>query len=109
MPIVDRTIDHLTGLVTDIGFEDGKMKIRYTQNTGAAHEWNKDLRESDEYTKNGIKNNFWHCIHLTEADCLKMMVEDKFNPYSQPAKELRKFLARNKDKYGHCFTTKGNF
>ena len=109
MPIIDRSFDQVTGLVTDIGFEDGKMKVRYSQNTELAHERARDLRQSDEYTKTGIKQNLWHCVHLTEADCLKMLVEDKFTPYTEPAASLRKFLARNKDKYGHCFTTKGVF
>lgn len=109
MPIIDRSIDEVSGLVTDIGFEDGKMKVRYTQLTGAAHQRNQDLREADDYTKAGIKKNFWHCVHLTEADCMKMIVEDGFNPYTKPAAELRKHISRNRDKYGHCFTTKGNF
>lgn len=109
MSIVDREIDPLTGLVTDIGFEDGKMHIRYSQFTGAVHERNKNLRNSDEYTRNGIKKNFWHCVHLTEADCLKMMVEDGVNPYNCSADELRKHLSRNRDKWGHVFTTRGNF
>ncbi len=109
MSIVDREIDPLTGLVTDIGFEDGKMHVRYSQLTGAAHERNLKLRDSDEYTRNGIKKDFWHCVHLTDADCLKMIVEDGVNPYTCDAGELRKHLAKNRDKYQHLFTTRGNF
>jgi hypothetical protein len=109
MPIIDRSFDQVTGLVTDIGFEDGKMKVRYFQDTEQSNQRSQDLRESEQYTKNGINDNFWHCVHLNDSDCLKMIVEDKFNPYTESAKSLRQFLARNKDKYGHCFTTKGVF
>ena len=109
MGIVDRTHDPVTGLVTDIGFEDGKMHLRYSQLTEAAHEANRALRDSDEFTKNGIRANMWNVVRLTEADCLKMMVEDGIDPYKVSAKELRKHLARNRDKWGHVYTTRGNF
>lgn len=109
MPIVDRQIDPLTGLITDIGFEEGKMKIRYTQNTETAHAIASELRGSDDYTKQGIKANMWNVVRLTDADCLKMMVEDGINPYTASAKELRKHLTRNREKWGHVFTTRGNF
>lgn len=109
MPVVDRSVDPLTGLVTDIGFEDGKMKIRYIQGTGVAHAINSELRDSDDFTKQGIKSNMWNVVRLTDADCLKMMVEDGVDPYKVSAKELRNHLAKNRDKWGHVFTTRGNF
>lgn len=109
MSIVDREYDPLTGLVTSIGFEDGKMHIQYKQNVEDLYERNQKLRNADEYTKIGIQKNFWHCVHIPDADCLKMMVEDGINPYTCTAQELRKHLSRNRDKYGHLFTTRGNF
>ena len=98
-----------TGLVTDIGFEDGKMKVRYMQRTQEAHELNKAMRESDEFTKTGIKKDLWKVVSLTEADCLRMMVEDGIDPYKVTARELRNHLMRHRDKWGHVFTTRGNF
>lgn len=109
MPIRERHIDPLSGLVTETGFEDGKMKIRYTQNTEAAHAINSELRDSDEFTKQGIRANMWNVVRLTEADCLKMMVEDGVDPYLCSAKELRQHITRNRDKWGHVLTTRGNF
>lgn len=85
------------------------MLIRYQQNTAPAHELNLKLRNDPEVTKTGIKNDFWKVCHLTEADCMKMIVEDGVNPYTMPAKELKQYLARNKDKWGHLFTTSGRF
>lgn len=108
MGIIDREID-ASGLITDIGFEDGKMKVRYTQNTGYAHGLNQQLRNSDEYTQAGIKANLWNVVRLTEADCMKLIVEDGINPYTASAKELRKHLSRNRDKWGHVLTTRGQF
>lgn len=108
MGIIDREID-ASGLITDIGFEDGKMKVRYTQNTGHAHGLNQQLRNSDEYTQAGIKANLWNVVRLTEADCMKLIVEDGINPYTASAKELRKHLSRNRDKWGHVLTTRGQF
>lgn len=105
----DREVDSLTGLVTDIGFEEGKMKIRYSQDTSIAHEINSQLRDNGDFSANGIKANMWNVVRLTDADCLKMMVEDGINPYTASATELRKHLSRNRDKWGHVFTTRGKF
>lgn len=109
MPVIDRNIDRLTGLVTEIGFEDDKLHVRYTQHTAPVHEANQRLRDAAEYTQAGIKKNFWHCVRLTDADCLKMMVEDGFNPYTAAAKDLRKHLSRHRDKYRHLLVTEGQF
>lgn len=98
-----------TGLITDIGIEAGKLRVRYEQHTAPAHELNQEMRKSDDFKKAGIKADLWKIAHLTEADCLKMMVEDGINPYTCHAKELRSHLAKNKDKYGHLFTTSGQF
>jgi hypothetical protein len=109
MPVIDRTFDRLTGLVTEIGVEDDKLHIRYTQDTAPVHEGNQRLREADEYKRAGIKKGFWHCVRLTDADCLKMMVEDGFNPYVAHAKDLRRHLSRHRDKYRHLLVTDGQF
>lgn len=98
-----------TGLVTTFTAEDGKLLVNYQQHTAPAHELAQDMRNSDEFTKAGIKADFWKIAHLTEADCLKMMVEDGINPYDCHPKELRRHLAKNKHKWGHLFTTSGKF
>lgn len=105
----DREVDSLTGLVTDIGFEEGKMKIRYSQDTSVAHGIAAALRDDADFSARGIKANMQNVVRLTDADCLKMMVEDGVNPYTASAKELRQHLSRNKDKWGHVFVTRGKF
>lgn len=99
--------DPLTGLKTTTGFEDGKMKIRYEQQTGQIHDMNRKLREAPEFAKEGIKNNGQHVLRLTEADCLTMMVEDGVNPYTCHPDELLRHVRRNRGKWGHVFLTAG--
>lgn len=99
--------DPLTGLQTTYKVEDGELRVNYQQNNEAIYERLQKLRNADEYSKQGIKNEFWHAVHITEADCMKMIVEDGFDPYKESAKSIRAFLRRNRDKYGHLFATRG--
>lgn len=99
--------DPLTGLKTTVKAEDGELRINYSQDNTAVYERLQKLRNADEYSNEGIKSGLWHAVHITEADCMKMIVEDGFDPYERSAKELRQFLARNRDKYGHLFATRG--
>ena len=106
--IVDRQISP-TGLITDIGFEDGKMHVRYTQNQNALHEQNMHQRNDDQMTREGIKKDLWKVGSLSEVDCMRLITEDGIDPYKASAKELLQHLKRNKDKWFHVFTTKGRF
>lgn len=99
--------DPQTGLKTNFKVEDGELRVNYSQDNEAMYERLQKLRQAPEYSAQGIKNNLWHCVHITEADCMKMIVEDGFDPYKESAKDLRAFLRRNRDKYGHLFTTAG--
>lgn len=104
---VDRTHDPLTGITTRIGFEADKMVIKQDADVSAALQYASDLRKSKDYTRNGIKKNFMHAVHIPNIICLKMKMEDGFDAYSATAAELRQFLARNRDKYGNLFVTEG--
>lgn len=109
MSFFDREIDPITGLITEFGSEDGKFLVRYSQDTDPSHALNREMREDKHFTKQGIKKNFVRVLHLTEVDCMKLIVEDGIDPYSCEAKELKQHLYRNKDKWGHLFTTRGTF
>jgi hypothetical protein len=104
---MERHFDPDTGLVTTFKVEDGELRVNYSQDNEAIYERMQKLRNAPDYSKQGIKNNLWHAVHITEADCMKMIVEDGFDPYKESAKDLRKFLRRNRDKYGHLFATAG--
>lgn len=105
----DREYDPLTGLVTDIGVEDGKLNVRYLQNTQAAGELNRAKRDDDGFTKLGIKKDLVQVVHLTDVDCMRLIVEDGIDPYTCKAGELKSHLYKHRDKWGHVFTTRGRF
>lgn len=106
--IVDRQISP-TGLITDIGFEDGKMHVRYTQNQDPLHELNQLQRNDDQMTRDGIKNDLWKVGSLSEVDCMRLITEDGIDPYTMPTAALFAHLRKHKDKWGHVFTTRGRF
>lgn len=106
MPIIDREVNPVTGLVTEIGFEDGKMHLRYSQDASALHAQNQKLREADGYWKEGVKKGLMHGVSLSPADCLKMMVEDGLDPYTCSVQELHRHVWRHKEKWGHVIVTK---
>jgi hypothetical protein len=105
MPMID--YDPLTGLKTTFAVEDGELRVNYAQNNEATYERMQKLRNAEEYSRQGIKNNLWHAVHITEQDAMRMLVEDGFDVYKEPAKDIRAFLRRNRDKYGHLFATTG--
>lgn len=105
--VFETEFDPLTGLYTSMGVEDGKFFVRYAQDVQKHMERNNALRNTDDYTKAGIKANMWHTVHIPDSVCLKMKVEDGFDPYTASARDLRLFLRKNRDKYGHLFVTRG--
>jgi hypothetical protein len=109
MRIFESSVDRLTGLKTTIGAQDGKLVVQTEQDVSPALDHATSLRNADDYSAAGIKANFWHCVHIPEAIALKMLTEDGFNVWAAPAKEVRKFLSRHKEKYGSLFTTRGAF
>ena len=109
MRIFESTVDPLTGLTTTIGAQDGRLIVKTEQDVSPSLDYSLALRNATEYSKAGIKQNMWHCVHIPEAVALQMLTEDGFDVYRQPAREIRKFLARRKDKYGKLFTTEGRF
>lgn len=109
MHVFEKSYDPLTGIWTTLGTQDDKLVIKYDGDVSSALDHNKALANSDDYTKIGIKKGWWHAFSITPMLAMKMITEDGFDPYSQPAKETFNFLRRNKEKYGHCLTTRGNF
>lgn len=107
MRVFEKTYDPVTGITTTIGSEDDKMVVKTDADVSAALDYAQKLRNSAEYSKAGIKAGLWHTVHLPDIVILKMKMEDGFDAYSASAKELRQFLAKNRDKYGHLFVTEG--
>jgi len=109
MHIFERSYDPLTGLWTTIGTQDDKLVVKTEGDVSAAMDHATELRNDDEYSRVGIKKNWWHAFHIPTIVALKMISEDGFDPYKQPTEETFKFLRRNREKYGACLTTRGAF
>jgi hypothetical protein len=109
MHVFERTYDPLTGMRTTIGTQDGKLVVKQDQDVAPSLDHSTGLRNNNEYSAAGIKKNMWHCVHIPEAVALQMLMEDGFDVYTENARDVRKFLSRNKAKYGYLFTTAGKF
>lgn len=107
--IFESEVDSLTGVRRTLGVKDGHFFINTDENVQAHVDHSTNLRNATEYSQNGIKNNFWHCVHIPETALAKMLVEDGFDGYTASAAELRQFLRRNKAKYGYLFATDKKF
>lgn len=107
MRIFEKTYDPLTGVTTTVGTEDDKLVLKYDGDISTSLDYTAELRNDPEYSKRGIKKDFWHTIHIPVVACLKMKMEDGFDVYSATAREVRQFLVKNRDKYGYLFVTEG--
>jgi hypothetical protein len=109
MRTFEKTYDPITGIWTTIGAQDGKLVIKSDGEVTQAMDHTLALRNSDEYSKAGIRKNWWHCFSIPPIIAMKMITDEGFDPYKQNARETFKFIKRHKDKYGHCLTTRGAF
>ncbi len=107
MKVFEKTYDPFTGVTTTIGGEDDKLIVKSDADVSAALDYAQKLRNAPEYSKQGIKHNLWHTVHIPDIVILKMKMEDGFDAYTATAKELRQFLTKNRDKYGNLFVTEG--
>lgn len=107
MRVFEKTYDPLTGVTTTIGSEDDKMVVKTEADLSASLDHTSMLRNNPDYSKLGIKKDLWHTVHIPMIAILKMKMEDGFDVMTADASEVRKFLAKNRDKYGYLFVTEG--
>lgn len=107
MRVFEKTYDPLTGVTTTIGSEDDKMVVKSDADLTPSLNYTGELRNNPEYSRQGIKRDLWHAVHIPMIAILKMKMEDGFDVYTASAKEVRQFLVRNRDKYGYLFVTEG--
>lgn len=105
MKLFERSFDPVTGVVTEIGAQDGKLVHRYAADVAPSLDFTQALRNDEEYTKRGIKKNWWHVGHIPDVVCLKMLNEDGFNVWQANGREIINFIQRHKEKYGYLLTT----
>jgi hypothetical protein len=63
----------LTGVVTQHGFEDNKIVIRKQADLTPNLEYATALRNSDEYSAQGIKRGFMHVAHVDEISQVELL------------------------------------
>lgn len=107
MRILGYDVDPVTGAKVTTGAEDGKLLVYTERDVEPALDYTRSLRNAPQYSKTGIKQNFMHAIHIPDVVAAKMITEDGFDVYKQPAREIRKFLRKNREKYGYLFVTAG--
>ncbi len=107
MKVLEKYTDPFNGLTTTIGVEDDKIVVKKEGDIAPSLELTSTLRNDTEYSKNGIKKDWWHVAHIPEVAVLKMLTEDGFDVLNSHPKEIVKFLKRHKYKYGYLFTTTG--
>lgn len=107
MIVFEKTYDPLLGITTTIGAEDGKMFVRREGDVAPSLQYTQDLRNNPEYSKRGIKKDWWHCVHIPQVVCGQMLTEDGFDVYRAHPTEIKKFLSKNRDKYSKLFVTEG--
>jgi hypothetical protein len=86
-------IDPLTGVITQTGVVDDKLVIRKDADISPLIEATTALRNSDEYSRDGIKRGFFHVASIdpiTQVELLKIGVD----VYRSSAKELVAGLRR---------------
>lgn len=107
MKVLGYEYDPLTGVKVTHGFQDDLLVVKTEQDVAPALDYLQKLRNAPEYSKEGIKKNFMHAVHIPDAVAAKMLTEDGFDVYRRSAKEVRLFLRRNRDKYGYLYATAG--
>jgi hypothetical protein len=65
--------DPLTGVTTQQGFQENKLIIHKSADLSANLAYADALRNSDEYSAEGIKRGFFHTMHIPETAQIKLM------------------------------------
>lgn len=107
MKVFEKSYDPFNGITTTIGVEDDKVVVKKEGDVAPSLDLTAALRADPDYSKNGIKKDWWHVAHIPEVAILKMLTEDGFDVCRSHPREIMNFLNRNKDKYGYLFTTEG--
>lgn len=98
--------DPVTGLITYSAQEDGKEIIGYKQDVEPILEVCAEMRKTDDFWNEGVKNSFVHYASVPDAIILRMWIEDKCNFYDK--NERPRILRLINTKYPECKVTTKN-
>lgn len=96
MPIQD--IEFRNGIKTVTIIEDGKRIVKKSQDIEHDVNYATQLRNADEYTRNGIKAGFWHAAHIPDV-VIADLYSKGINVFTAPAKDIVSGLK----KYGYDY------
>jgi hypothetical protein len=103
METFEHTYDPLTNIVTQRGFVDDKMVTRTESDCAANLDYATQLRNSDEYSSEGIKKGFFHAAHIPAIVVVELL-QNGVDIYRSNAKEIVAGLKKiNKE---HLLTTR---
>lgn len=97
-----KEVDFRNGIKNETIIEDGKRIIKREQDITHDIEYATQLRNADEYTRNGIKAGFWHAAHIPNV-VVADLYSKGVNVYTAPAKDI--VAALKKYGYDYLFTT----
>lgn len=82
-----RLLDHnpVTGLTEIFHYNESTdvSTIEVRQDVSGALELAKAMRNDEEYSKKGIKEDWWHLAHIPDSIILKMKFEDGVDVYDR--------------------------
>lgn len=96
--------DDFTGITSTFEQEEstGIVHVSQSADVEGALEYTKALRNDEDYSKRGIKNEFWHYAHVPNI-VLEQMIKRGLNPYGPGmTKEIMKIIDRD---YPHLKVT----
>lgn len=99
------TIDPLTGMRQETVFEQGKMVVRTTQNVQPYLDYNKALRDAEDYKKRGIKKGLMHAACIPPIVVHHWLKTEGFNIFTASRKEIDAKL--NHPDYAYLKTING--
>ena len=100
--------DPLTSEAVWVEFHGDEMVMHQTQDCSTVIEANKRLQNSDEYSREGMKKDWWHYASIPNAIAHKWLVEDQINIFTREGRErmFREKLSQPEWRYLKATTKK---
>ena len=99
--------DPINGITTytDYNSVDDSLKIGYEfDDVSPVLDFNKAKQNDEQYTRDGIKNDWWHYAHIPMSLILKWQVEEGINVFDK--NDTKKVLQKvNSPEYRYLKTT----
>lgn len=106
MELLNTEYDPLLGVTTQHHvLEDGRVVIKKSADISHHVEYAKSLREADEYSRQGIKQGFWHVGHIDPITVVELRTKAGVDVFSAPVRDI--IAGLKKIGRDHLITTRG--